>query len=357
LNLVTDTKEKVEKIYKYLQEKTRYVSVQLGIGGWQPYDASYVHKNGYGDCKALSNYMVSLLKLNGITAYPVLIKNGHHRFPLITEFPSNQFNHVIVCVPVNEDTIWLECTSQLKSAGYIGWSNENRNALLLTPEGGKIVRTPSSTSDKNSQIKRITVELFSIGEAKVNASINWCGNQQEAAIEIAENSTPKEKEKWIRNLLSVPEMTLNNYKFISDNKNQTGVELQTELALPFYCSVHGSRIFFNPNLMERRTTIPVSLSEKISPVRLKYPYLDIDSITYRLPANYKVETLPKEIDLQSSFGSFKTKTILNEDNTIYYNRSLEIKNYSIPPENYCEYIKFLTEVVNADKQQVVLIQK
>jgi hypothetical protein len=301
--------------------------------------------------------MVSLLKLNGITAYPVLIKNGHHRLPLITEFPSNQFNHVIVCVPANEDTIWLECTSQVKPAGSIGWSNENRDALLLTPEGGKIVRTPSSTSDRNSQIKNINVELFSMGEAKVNASINWRGNQQEVVIEIAEKSTPKEKEKWIRNLLSVPEMTLNNYKFISAEKKQTEIELQTELILPYYCSVHGSRIFFNPNLMERRTTVPTNLSEKISPVRLKYPYLDIDSITYKFPENYKVETLPKEINVQSSFGSFITKTIANEDHTISYMRSLEMINYSIPPENYGEYIKFLTEVVNADKQQVVLIKE
>jgi hypothetical protein len=52
LNLSGTVSEKVQKIYQYMQSKTRYVFVAIGIGGWQPMSADDVRKKGYGDCKA-----------------------------------------------------------------------------------------------------------------------------------------------------------------------------------------------------------------------------------------------------------------------------------------------------------------
>ncbi|HEY4335863.1 MAG TPA: DUF3857 domain-containing protein, partial [Puia sp.] len=117
---IADKRRKVYALYEYLQQNTHYISVQLGIGGWQPFSADYVATKKYGDCKALSNYMVSLLKEAGITGKYVEIEAGDDAVPLIESFPSSQFNHVISCVPMEKDTIWLECTSQTVAAGYMG---------------------------------------------------------------------------------------------------------------------------------------------------------------------------------------------------------------------------------------------
>ncbi len=38
-----------------MQGKTHYISIQVGIGGYQPFLASDVDRLNYGDCKALVN--------------------------------------------------------------------------------------------------------------------------------------------------------------------------------------------------------------------------------------------------------------------------------------------------------------
>ena len=347
--------QKVLKLYKYLQNTTRYVSVQLGIGAWQPFDAMYVHDRGYGDCKALSNYMVSLLQLAGIKSYPVLINNGDHRLPLIKEFPSNQFNHVVVCAPLEKDTVWLECTSQNMLAGDIGWSNENRQALMLTPEGGMIVNTPKSRSDQNIIQKKIEV-TFSTSTASINGLIKWGGDEQTVVRGIVKEEVPKKREKWILESFEVPDVKIKNYSFGIANDSSDQVKLKLNLILPKYATISGSRIFFNPNLMQRRTYVPKEVSERLSPVRFIYPFHDTDSIIYKIPEGYKIEGIPDEMNLVSSFGNFSSKVSKYGDEEILYVRSLEVKNYEIPAENYKEYRKFFADVVKSDRSQVVLVK-
>ena len=66
---VNDPIEKARLIYDFVQKKTRYISVQVGIGGWMPMLANDVDRLSYGDCKALTNYTKSLLDIAGVESY------------------------------------------------------------------------------------------------------------------------------------------------------------------------------------------------------------------------------------------------------------------------------------------------
>ncbi|MCU7496875.1 MAG: DUF3857 domain-containing protein, partial [Ignavibacteria bacterium] len=301
--------ELIRKLYRYMQKRTRYVSVQLGIGGYQPFDAKYVHEKGYGDCKALSNYMVSLLKQAGVKAFPVLIRNGHFRRPMIKEFPSNQFNHVIVCVPLEEqDTLWLECTSQTTPPGFLGSSCENRQALMITDEGGIVVQTPGTSSSYNLQQRNLSVDISSLGSLKLDAEIKWTGNQQDDPRSIIKESTPEDREKWILYSLETPMAKLEKVKSIRVEDEKPEVQMNLSLSLPNYASASGNRLFFQPNIMERRTDVPGNVAVRLSPLRFGYPYLDVDSVCYKIPGGYRVEAMPEVTELKTPFGSFSSKT-------------------------------------------------
>ena len=113
-------REKIVKVCNFVDKNTRYVSLQLGIGGYQPATAVSVAVTGLGDCKGLSNYMHTLLKDVGIDSRLVAIGTEDSR--LIPDFANvNQLNHMVLAALLEQgkDTVWLECTNSKLSPGYI----------------------------------------------------------------------------------------------------------------------------------------------------------------------------------------------------------------------------------------------
>ncbi|MFZ0596026.1 MAG: DUF3857 domain-containing protein, partial [Flavobacterium sp.] len=74
--IVGDEKDPVKKaqlVYDFVQKKSRYVSIQVGIGGWKPMLATDVDRLGYGDCKALTNYTKALLQVVDVPSYNTVL--------------------------------------------------------------------------------------------------------------------------------------------------------------------------------------------------------------------------------------------------------------------------------------------
>ncbi|MCB0583382.1 MAG: transglutaminase domain-containing protein, partial [Phaeodactylibacter sp.] len=194
--------EKITALYRYLQENMRYVSVQLGIGGWRPSSAAYVAENKYGDCKALSNFMKALLREAGITAYPALIAHGRVPYEVKDSFTYPLFNHAILYIP-SED-MWLECTSSTFPAGYIGAGNDGRHTLLITPEGGRLKATPALTGEDNRVVGKTTVTLAEDGAATVVGKLRFAGSRHESFRQRRAYSSRKELEDWFVGQSNLP---------------------------------------------------------------------------------------------------------------------------------------------------------
>ena len=134
---LTSKREKVEVLYHELEKTTRYVAVLLGIGGQKPMPAATVSKSGFGDCKGLSNYMRAMLKEIGIASNYIPISTTNYR--LLPDFASaGQMNHVILQVPLEKDTLWLECTNPQLPLGYVHEDIAGHDAIEVNEHGGRL---------------------------------------------------------------------------------------------------------------------------------------------------------------------------------------------------------------------------
>lgn len=351
---IQDRNEKIKLLYSFLQQNTHYISIQLGIGGLQPFDAKFVAEKKYGDCKALSNYMVSMLKEAGIKAYPAIIYGGKN-FPFVyDDFPKHYFNHVITCVPGEKDTVWLECTSQTESPGYAGTFTGNRKALLVSDRGGHLVNTPHYTVNDNLQLRKIVAVIDEEGNLTAESFTKSTGIQQETQHNLLHNANPGQREKYLNRVLNLPTYKVEKSDYTEVKGAIPVMQEVLKISSPNYASVTGKRLFILPNLFNKESRLPENKNRRFD-IELKDGYRDIDSIFITLPAGYTVESLPKNVSIKNKFGSYDIIFKVN-GNVIEMIRTREEVEASFPASEYAALVEYYDTIAKADRSKIVMVK-
>lgn len=354
-DLVKDAKTDVEKtklIYQYLQKNFRYVSIQLGIGGFKPFSAAFTESKKYGDCKALSNYTMAALKAVGVKSHCALINSQYNGLPVDPAFPNDNFNHVILCVPQPKDTIWLECTSSTAEFGVLGSSTENRNALLLTEDGGVLVPTPVSKPEANRFEVHTTITLEENGSGKTNSVFQTSGRFRQYMDHYLTEKKDDQKEYIVHGLDFKQPDNFEMTKKESEGLHAVTLDMSYEKIPEF---VAGTKMFITPRLYKLWSRkLPKSDNRKLD-FYFYSPFLQTDTTVYTLPAGFTMEALPKNKELSCPYATYATKFWFNEEQkAIYSTTQLVLKQQKIPAAGYAEVKKFFDEILLDDAQRIVI---
>jgi transglutaminase-like putative cysteine protease len=355
---VTEPKEKVKRLYEYLQQNTRYISVQLGIGGLQPFEAEYVAQKGYGDCKALSNYMYSLLKAAGIQSHYAWINGGggsDNRF-LMDDFPFDYFNHIVLCVPFAKDTMWLECTSQTEPAGYMGSFTGNRKALLITEAGGVLVPTPRYTVSTNFQKRIIKGRVDSDGNLTLNIGTKYAAEQQEYYSGMIHALSTDKVKKMLNERLDLSTYEIMDFSYAAKKAVIPEIDETLKIDVANYATVSGRRLFLLPNIMNRSHTRHTPLPERTADYVFDDPYTDVDSAEIVLPEGYSLEAMLPETNIKTAYGTYCASVKMEGAKVIYY-RKMERFSGRFPAKDASLIAAFFETVYKADRSRVVLVRK
>lgn len=347
-----DDRGKIRTIYQYMQKNFRYVSIQLGIGGLKPFAADFTDSKKYGDCKGLSNYMKAALKAVGIPSHVAIINAEYDAEPVAADFPINDFNHVILCVPQQKDTVWLECTSNTAEFGVLGTFTENRNALLITDNGGVLVPTPKSQSKDNLFIATTRIALQEDGSGKSQSEIRSCGEFKAYFDRIMARKKDDQKESLVFGLgFKQPDEFAVNKKESSE-LHTTAIEMNYEKVPEF---VAGNKMFISPRLYK----LWVGKLPKAENRKLDYyfhnPFEQTDTTIIQLPAGYTIDALPKAKELSCPYLTYSTKYWFDEEKkAVYSTAQLSLKQHKIPAKNYAEVKKLYDEILLDDAQRIVI---
>lgn len=351
-NCIT-AEEKMNVVYDYVQKKTRYVSIQIGIGGWEPFDALTVDKVSYGDCKALTNYTMSLLEAVGVKAYYTLIKGDYDDKYIDTSFVSNQFNHVVLSIPSESDTTWLECTSQRLPAGFQGSFTDDRLGLMIDGENSRLIRSKKYIGEANNtlRVSEVKFEDIKYASALINTTYTGIAYENMLGVYFADNV---KKIKMVESTINIPSFTLIDVNQ-SEHRDKTPYlnEIIHLRADNLINNQSGEMNFLPVGFMFNKMDVPARVRNRKTNFAVLRSFVEKDSVHYLLPKGLSVSYLPENEMIVSEFGNYELSCNADGENVIV-SRSFKLKEGVYTPEKYELYRDFLEKIMLADSKMIEL---
>lgn len=352
----TDPIKKAKIVYKYVQDKTRYVSVQLGIGGWKPMLAKDVDRLGYGDCKALTNYTRVLLKTVGVESYYTEIYGDIGKKDFQKDFVAMQGNHVILALPTKDKMLFLECTSQTVPFGYQGTFTDDRYALLIKPDKGEIIRTREYLEKENTQISKGSYSIDENGGIIGTINIASKGIQYNQKYRLENESKEKIDEHYKDYFYWINNLKMDKIKF---NNNKEDVEFNENLQITAsnFGKNNGGVMMVPLNVFNQNVTIPQRYRTRKNPFEISRGFYDEDEIEVTFPEEFKLDAKPDSTEVKDKFGTYKLEIVIISPNRLLYKRSLLINKGFYDKSEYENYRKFREQIAKSDNSKIVLIKK
>ncbi|SDG54302.1 DUF3857 domain-containing protein [Psychroflexus sediminis] len=341
--------EKAEVVYDYVQNNTRYISVQIGLGGWKPIPAEEVDEKKYGDCKGLTNYTKALLSAVGVESIYCVVTAGDEIINIEEEFSSMQGNHVILTIPQeNEENIWLECTSQDIPFDFLGTFTDNRRVLALTPDGGKIIKTPAYDDEVNFQKTEAKINIQN-RDIIADVEIKTKGTQYDSRYSIADRTEKDIRSYYLNYFDNIKQLNLTDYRF-QNNKEKIVFTESLKVVGENYVKIYGNDLILDVNPFNKfQVNLPQYATRK-TPFVIERGFVDEDEFVFNTEG-LALDTELKDIEFDSDFGSYRLSFSLNEDKLVV-KRYLNLKKNNYDKSSYEDFVEFFSTISKFDNTKV-----
>jgi hypothetical protein len=342
--------EKVQMIH-------HYVSGNVAWDGTYSLTADEGVKNLWkkktGNSAEINLLLVNLLREAGLQAYPMLVsERGHGRVNKEQPF-INQFNNVYAAVFVGNKKYYLDATDKLTPCLITPFSILNSTAFIADNEAGGLVDIQENDIRYRDNIT-IAANLKEDGELSGQVSVE---SKDYARTEKVRTYT-RNKSDYIENYIKsgMVNVEVNNF----DIKNIEKEDLPVTQAFDFKTNIQstGEYSFLSFNWFTGLQSNPFIVSDRFS--NINFGYKKTVNLTYlvNLPANFKVDALPKGVKLVNPDNTVSfTRQFFLEGNQLMAKIKVDIDKTLFNVGEYAQVQDFFKQMVNMMNEQVILKKK
>jgi hypothetical protein len=366
--------DKMKALAYFVQHDIRYVAIELGIGGWQPHPASEIYAHHYGDCKDKATLLGSMLSQIGVESFYVLI--NIERGAVSPDTPARAgFDHAIIAIKIPDGVksdslistldhprlgklLFFDPTNEVMPFGEIGGYLQENYGLLVTSEGGELLKLPKQPPSMNSIQRAGTLTLDSQGTLKGEVTETRLGDSAwNERMRLRAVTKEADRIKPIEDLLA---SSLSLFKI-----TQASITNLTQTDQPFgfhyafeaqsYAKAAGGLLLVRPRVLGIKTQGFLETKEpRKFPVEFEGPSRDTDTFDITIPSGWAVDDVPPAVDADYGFASYHAKTEV-KGNQIHYSRTLEVKELSVPVAKVDDLKKFY-RIIGGDERNTVVLK-
>jgi transglutaminase-like putative cysteine protease/thioredoxin-like negative regulator of GroEL len=295
-------KEKISAIQEFVLRSTHYVALEFGIYSYKPYPVTQIYARRFGDCKDKASLMIALLRAAGIEAEIALVRTRSLGDVVAEPASIALFNHAIVYVPKYD--LWLDGTAE-----YAGRELplEDQGALTLTVSlsgEAQIRHVPMTKAADNYTRHVIRGELSAQGVIQFTGSTTTRGEdapglRHDLAVREQQLDMFRRELAEVFPTVQVDSVAVHGAEVLSNSVN---VDFQGALNSPQYKHV----VSLSSSWMPRSYVAALAgASTRTQDLVLPSPWTTEEEIRIALPEGAEVTSMPRDQNLNSSFGSIR----------------------------------------------------
>ncbi|MEA2062634.1 MAG: transglutaminase domain-containing protein [Gemmatimonadota bacterium] len=364
--------EKIRRLYELVQERTRYVAIEIGIGGFQPHPAPQTFEKKYGDCKDMATLLCALLKSVGIDACLVLVRT-QNAGRVLRDFPTPyQFNHAIAYVPASQyleqslkagpipgvlqDGIFLDPTSDMCPFGDLPMPDQDTWALVVSGAGGELKKIPSQWLQPDKTVRVTRIKLQANGHAACSVIERHYGWENQHVRYLLRSMDVYDRQKYWSQRLNeyFPRSKFSELKINNKEDISLPLEFRSQFSVRNFAQRSGSLMIFPAMYWMIFKKNPFSEKTRVHPVLSGYRPVVIDTLHITLPGGYNVDALPGATGVSKQFGEFVLTFEVGNQNSVMVARSCRFSQAEIPCGQYEAFRGFIDTLIKKETESIVL---
>jgi uncharacterized protein DUF3857/transglutaminase superfamily protein len=357
----TDSLATVRKLYEFAQKKVHYVSVALGVGGWQPHSNEEIFLHRYGDCKDKATLLIAMLRSVGLNGFPVLIRTRDIGV-MDKDLPSIAFNHAMVAIPQSGGLLFLDPTSESTPLGELPWQDQGALALVIHDDGSaEVTVTPLAPPDKNHRSRTVEGRLALNGDLEGTFTIDSWGSMRNRMQEFETNTSTSEKPELIQDLMGwlCPGANIRSHQMLPPRGPNDPFRIRVEFSVPRLVTRSGSLEILNPHVARFPFLGNLgSASSRLYPVFFDELFLEDAEVRIALPPGMTLKQVPKgsKVEGPGLTANFEYELKREESSQVLFLRqTLRVSQRELPASDFPALKQFAENLAREEASAVTMV--